>query len=78
MKLGSPLRRAGRTPARIRAEILRHRRAGESYGAIASRLNARRVPTAFKGREWYASSVRAVERRAGDIGTTTAERAKRA
>jgi DNA invertase Pin-like site-specific DNA recombinase len=38
------------------------RQEGRSYREIASVLNARAVPTAQAGREWYASTVRSVEK----------------
>lgn len=41
------------------------RGSGASYRKIASALNEQRIPTAQGGREWYASTVRAIEQRSG-------------
>jgi DNA invertase Pin-like site-specific DNA recombinase len=46
--------------------IVEARRAGMSFRAIADDLNADQVPTAQGGREWYASTVRAVLRSQGE------------
>ena len=39
------------------------RGSGSSYRQIADALNRQKVPTAQGGREWYASTVRAIEKR---------------
>ena len=37
------------------------RSSGSSYRTIAATLNTEGVPTAQGGKEWYASTVRAIE-----------------
>ena len=58
-KLGRPTVVASEAVAIIRAM----RGAGSSYRQVAAALNAEGVPTAQGGREWYASTVRAIEQR---------------
>lgn len=58
-KLGRPTVVAREAVAIIRAM----RGAGASYRQIAATLNSEGVPTAQGGREWYASTVRAIEQR---------------
>ena len=55
--------RLGRPPllsAAVRKRITRERAAGAGWTAIATRLNADRVPTAHGGVRWYPSTVRNV------------------
>lgn len=59
-KLGRPTVVSREAVAIIRAM----RSSGSSYRQVAQVLNDGRVPTAQGGREWYASTVRAIERRA--------------
>jgi hypothetical protein len=40
--------------------IERHRARGDSLRAIADSLNDSKVPTVYGGKQWYASTVRAV------------------
>ena len=47
--------------AKLRKEIARLRKAGETYRAIADVLNAKSRPTRRQGAKWHAASVRAVE-----------------
>src|SRR6266516_1669791 len=61
IKLGRP----ALVPRNVRERILRGRRGGHSYQAIADTLNAERVPTGHGAARWRASTVRAVEQRAG-------------
>lgn len=58
-KLGRPTVVAREAVAIIRAM----RGSGASYRQIAGTLNAEGIPTAQGGREWYASTVRAIEQR---------------
>lgn len=60
VRLGRPVR----VPTEVRRSIVRARRAGKSYRAIADALNAKGTPTGQSGARWHASSVRAVELRA--------------
>jgi DNA invertase Pin-like site-specific DNA recombinase len=55
-KLGRPVSLASEVRDRISSE----RQAGRTFAAIASALNAERVPTAHGGVKWYPSTVRAV------------------
>ena len=59
-RLGRPTTVTPEAVATIRAM----RSAGTSYRKIADALNDTGVPTAQGGREWYASTVRAIEQRA--------------
>ena len=59
VKLGRPTVVAREAVAIIRAM----RSSGSSYRTIAATLNAENVPTAQGGREWYASTVRAIAER---------------
>lgn len=59
IQLGRPTVVAREAVAIIRAM----RGAGASYRQVAAALNSEGVPTAQGGREWYASTVRAVEQR---------------
>jgi hypothetical protein len=52
--------RRPRVPADVLARIRVEHASGASFGAIARRLNADGVPTAQSGRQWWASTVRAV------------------
>jgi DNA invertase Pin-like site-specific DNA recombinase len=55
--------RLGRPPVldkSVASRIRRARSRGQSYAAIANKLNAEEVPTAQGGKLWYASTVRAV------------------
>jgi DNA invertase Pin-like site-specific DNA recombinase len=52
-------RRRG-VPEGVRREIVKRRMSGESFAAIADRLNARAVATSFGGLRWYPSTVRVV------------------
>jgi DNA invertase Pin-like site-specific DNA recombinase len=61
IKLGRP----ALVPRNVRQRILRARRGGHSYQAIADTLNAGRVPTGHGAARWHPSTVRAVEQRAG-------------
>jgi DNA invertase Pin-like site-specific DNA recombinase len=47
-------------PEEIRRMIYDHRNSGESFGALAKKLNEDEVPTTNGGKEWYASTVRHV------------------
>lgn len=58
-KLGRPTVVLPTAVAVIRAM----RSAGSSYRQIATTLNAEKIPTAQGGREWYASTVRAIAER---------------
>lgn len=49
-------------PAALIAAIKRHRAQGQTLQAIASSLNARAIPTAHGGSQWYTSTIRAVLR----------------
>jgi DNA invertase Pin-like site-specific DNA recombinase len=60
---GVRLGRPAQVPADVRRAILRARKAGRSYRAIAETLNAKGTPTGQRGARWYASTVRAVELR---------------
>ena len=42
----------------VLGRILQEHTAGASYSAIARGLNEDRVPTTYRGRQWYASTVR--------------------
>lgn len=55
-RLGRPVL----VPAEIRAEVVAMREAGLSFAKIASNLNAREVPTAHGGAQWWPSTVRKV------------------
>lgn len=57
VKLGRPTVVAREAVAIIRAM----RSSGSSYRTIAATLNTEGVPTAQGGKEWYASTVRAIE-----------------
>jgi hypothetical protein len=60
----SPGRRPTIAPEIV--ERIRTKRAsGRSFGQIARELNARQVPTAHGGAQWWPSTVRAVLRRSG-------------
>lgn len=61
---GATLGRPDRHPAAVVERIEQDRRNGHSLRAIASRLNAEGVPTSQGGRQWHASTVQAVLRRA--------------
>lgn len=55
-------------------EIIRHRLSGESFSAIAARLDAHRVPTK-QGGTWNANTVTAIfEREAPKYGVLTSEK----
>ena len=56
VKLGRP---ASVSP-QVVALIVEKRKHGASYNAIAQALNQAGVPTPRTGREWYASTVRAI------------------
>jgi DNA invertase Pin-like site-specific DNA recombinase len=58
VKLGGARRPS--TAVAVRRRIARHRRNGLSYGAIAARLNADRVPTTQGGAQWWPMTVRTV------------------
>ncbi len=60
---GTPLGRPTVVAREAVAIIRAMRSAGASYRTIADALNAEGVPTAQGGREWYASTVRAIEQR---------------
>jgi DNA invertase Pin-like site-specific DNA recombinase len=47
-------------PAKVRARIVRLRRAGETPGAIARRLTDERVPTMRGGKTWQRSTIQRV------------------
>jgi DNA invertase Pin-like site-specific DNA recombinase len=59
VRLGGPVL----VPAEVAQRIVRDRRAGSTYSAIAEALNDDHVPTT-RGERWHASTVRAVARRA--------------
>lgn len=46
--------------AEIRAEVVAMREAGLSFAKIAAELNAREVPTAHGGSQWWPSTVRKI------------------
>ncbi|OBI11150.1 hypothetical protein A5712_10085 [Mycobacterium sp. E2327] len=54
---GVQLGRRPKLPDEVVARIVSERNAGRSYRAIACGLNADEVPTAHKGKAWYASVV---------------------
>lgn len=59
VKLGRPT-----TVTREAVAVIRAMRAsGASYRTVAATLNAENIPTAQGGRKWYASTVRAIEKR---------------
>ncbi len=60
---GTPLGRPTVVAREAVAIIRAMRGAGASYRQVAAALNSEGVPTAQGGREWYASTVRAIERR---------------
>jgi hypothetical protein len=47
-------------PDRVVKTIRRQRAQGHTLQAIASSLNAKRIPTAHGGAQWWTSTVRAV------------------
>lgn len=55
--LKGPLGRPAKLPGSVVARIVAERNAGRSFRAIASGLNADSIPTAHKGKVWYASVV---------------------
>jgi DNA invertase Pin-like site-specific DNA recombinase len=57
---GFVLGRPRTLPDKVLARIVRERRAGRTWTAIADGLNADRVPTAQGGRRWYPATVRTV------------------
>jgi DNA invertase Pin-like site-specific DNA recombinase len=59
-KQGVRLGRPPSTPPRTVRQIQRWREAGDTYAAIADRLNARQVPTSQGGLRWHPATVRAV------------------
>jgi DNA invertase Pin-like site-specific DNA recombinase len=60
VRLGRPLS----LPGDVRGRISSEREAGRSLVSIADTLNEEQVPTAQGGRQWWASTVRAVLRAA--------------
>jgi DNA invertase Pin-like site-specific DNA recombinase len=63
VRLGAPKGSAGavsRLAPDVAQRIARERSEGRSFGAIARELNADGVPTALKGKEWHAATVRNV------------------
>lgn len=50
----------------LKNRILTERLAGKSFSLIAEELNAEKVPTTNKGKQWYASTVRHVFLKLGD------------
>lgn len=60
---GTPLGRPTVVAREAVAVIRAMRGAGSSYRQVAAALNAEGVPTAQGGREWYASTVRAIAAR---------------
>lgn len=60
---GTRLGRPANTDVHTIQKIHMLRGAGLSYGKVAAALNREGVPTAQGGREWYPSTVQAVERR---------------
>jgi Recombinase len=61
---GVPGRRAV-VPAEVVDQIRAERVGGKSFARIASDLNAKGIPTAHGGSQWWPSTVRAVFRRSG-------------
>jgi DNA invertase Pin-like site-specific DNA recombinase len=59
----------------IVARIIDERGGGSTFSAIAERLTAENVPTAHGGRQWWASTVRAVEVAAARKADQSASRA---
>lgn len=57
---GVVLGRPRTLPKAVVDRIVRERRAGRTWTAIAERLNADQVPTAQGGRKWYPATVRTV------------------
>jgi DNA invertase Pin-like site-specific DNA recombinase len=51
-------------PVSVVKAIKRQRAQGKTLDAIASRLNAKAIPTAHGGSQWYASTIRTVLRSA--------------
>jgi DNA invertase Pin-like site-specific DNA recombinase len=60
---GTVLGRPASVSVEAEALIRVLRGSGHSYRAVARTLNDNRVPTAQGGREWYPSTVKAIERR---------------
>jgi len=56
----SPLGRRREVPANVVARIVAERKAGASWRAIGSALDADGVATAHDGARWYAATVRAI------------------
>jgi DNA invertase Pin-like site-specific DNA recombinase len=61
VKLGRPRL----MPPKVRTQIVRERKAGATLTSIAAKLNARGVPTAQGGKQWYPSTVAAALRAEG-------------
>lgn len=59
---GESLGRPSQVPVHVRQRILHARRKGTSYRTIAEQLNRDGIPTVAGGKQWYASTVHAVER----------------
>jgi DNA invertase Pin-like site-specific DNA recombinase len=57
---GARLGRPRLLPDDVRSAIIDLHRAGESFNAIANRLNENEVPTAQSGARWYAATVRKI------------------
>ena len=51
--------------------MAREREAGVALNAIARRLNEDAIPTSQGGKQWYASTVRAVLARLPDAGAVS-------
>jgi DNA invertase Pin-like site-specific DNA recombinase len=49
-----------RTPPQVVARIVKARKRGDSFAAIAQRLDRQRVPTPGNGKRWYPSTVRGI------------------
>ena len=56
---GVRLGRPTSLPTAVRERIAADRKLGQSFAAIADRLNVEGVPTAQSGRKWWPSTVRA-------------------
>jgi DNA invertase Pin-like site-specific DNA recombinase len=61
-KNGSHCGRPSVLPAPVVKAIKRQRSQGQTLQAIAEGLNAKAIPTAHGGSQWYASTIRAVLR----------------
>lgn len=54
---GRPFGFTSTTPPEVAARIIRARKRGDSFNAIAKRLQAQKVPTPGNGQRWYPSTV---------------------